>query len=266
MSDNPNFKIGQPVAYLYDGSFSEYHEIPSNRCFQVNDIKPEYVGLLVSGLTAKLALDKLGDLEPNKKQTVLVTAAAGGTGHLFCQLAKRANPENCVIGTTSNTKKSEFLSQYVDHALNLSENSVESGNFKKFINEKSVTGGLDLVYESVGRELFDASFQKMNIKSRMIIIGYIGGYKDSGRSALNISKYGPTIPVKLLMSSASLRGFFLFHYARDWKKCFEKLVELENNGELKVHVDTGFGADSNSDFKYEGIDMIADAVDYLYTR
>ena len=53
VSDNPRFKVGQPVAYLADGSFSEFHEIPENRCFKINDITPEYVGLLVSGLTAK---------------------------------------------------------------------------------------------------------------------------------------------------------------------------------------------------------------------
>lgn len=267
VSDNPRFKVGQPVAYLADGSFSEFHEIPGNRCFKINDITPEYVGLLVSGLTAKLALDRLGDLTAEKKQTVLVTAAAGGTGHLFCQLAKRAHPDNCVIGTTSSSEKAEFLSQFVDHAVDLSKDSVASGDFGRLIDERSVTGGLDLVYESVGRDLFDSAFKKMNIKSRMIIIGYIGGYKDSGRTALNISKYGPTIPVQLLMKSASLRGFFLFHYANEWQQCFKELDELMTAGELKVHVDTGFGVDSKIDnFKFEGIEQIADAVDYLYTR
>lgn len=252
---------------MYDGSFSEYHEIPGSRCFPIDDIKPEYVSILLSGLTAKLALDNLGELTPNKKQTVLVTAAAGATGHLFAQLAKNANLENCVIGTTSSAEKAEFLGDYVDHAVDLSQHPVDNGEFAKVLSQHSITGGLDLVYESVGRELFDTAFSKINIKGRMIIIGYIGGYKDSGRAALNISKYGPTIPVKLLMSSASLRGFFLFHYARDWAKCYQELTKLYKRGELRAHVDTGYGADSTSDnFKFNGVQEIADAVEYLYTR
>ncbi|PAA47822.1 hypothetical protein BOX15_Mlig020157g6, partial [Macrostomum lignano] len=51
-------KVGQPVAYLADGSFSEYQCLSAGSVFPVPSIRPEFVSLLVSGLTAELALEK----------------------------------------------------------------------------------------------------------------------------------------------------------------------------------------------------------------
>ena len=44
----------------------------------IPELKPQYLGCLVSGLTASMALDKIGEVKPG--ESVLITAAAGGTG------------------------------------------------------------------------------------------------------------------------------------------------------------------------------------------
>lgn len=44
----------------------------------VPELKPEYIALLDCGLTAAIGLDKSGMIKPG--HTVLITAAAGGTG------------------------------------------------------------------------------------------------------------------------------------------------------------------------------------------
>lgn len=118
---------GTNVAYCFDGSFSEYSEVPVSRVYQIPEADPAYVGLLVSGMTAKLAIDELSELEKyknqDKKQNILVTAAAGGTGHLFAQLAKLANPsKNTVYGTTSSSDKADWLENYCQmNPINLSQ-------------------------------------------------------------------------------------------------------------------------------------------------
>jgi len=258
-------ETGQPVAYLFDGAFSEYHEIPSSRVMPIPEPKPEYVGLLVSGMTAKLALDHLGGLKKDRASKVLVTAAAGGTGHIFAQLAKLENEDNLVIGTTSSDEKCKFLDRFVDVSLNLSEVKPKSPEFDNLI-KKHAPNGLDLVYESVGRDLFDACLRNLALKSTMITLGYIQGYKEDGIRSAEVTRRGGTIPVHLLMKSASLRGFFLFHYANEWKRTFQQLCELVDTKKLNVHVDKGFGSNVSDEFRFNGIDQIADAVEYLYTR
>lgn len=107
--------IGKPVGYIASGSFSEYLAIPSKLCVPLPDVKAEYVPLLVSGLTASIALHETARIQPG--ETVLVTAAAGGTGHIAVQIAKQ---HGChVVGTCSSEEKCEFLRSIgCDHAIN----------------------------------------------------------------------------------------------------------------------------------------------------
>ncbi|CAG2109400.1 unnamed protein product, partial [Medioppia subpectinata] len=51
----------------------------------IPSLKPEFIGLLVCGLTATIGLDELGRIQKGDK--VLITASAGGTGHIGIQWA-----------------------------------------------------------------------------------------------------------------------------------------------------------------------------------
>ena len=267
-----SLSIGQPVAYCFDGAFSELHEVPISRCYPIKNLDPEYAALLVSGMTAKLALDELGEMEKFKdknRQNILVTASAGGTGHLFAQLAKMANnnpDKNFVMGTTSSPEKANWLlnQKIVDHAINIREVSIKNELKNLKLQEK-----LDLCYESVGKELFDDCFLNLNLKGRLITLGYIEGYKDKNlKSSINISKFGANIPVRLLMKSASVRGFFLFHWADQWERAFTELCEMYEDGSLNVCIDGGYNVEQEDSkvIKFQGLEQVADAVDYLYTR
>jgi hypothetical protein len=137
---------------VFDGAFSEYQEVPASRVFPIKEFDPNYIGLLVSGMTAKLALDDLGELDKfsTKKQNILTTAAAGGTGHLFTQLAKIKNPKNnFVVGTTSTQEKADWMEEFgtVDQAINLNES--ENFNFNKKLKEKGLKHK-DFVFEGGG--------------------------------------------------------------------------------------------------------------------
>merc|ERR1711862_784062 len=114
----------------------------------------------------------------------------------------------------------------------------------------------------------DTCLSQMNKKRTMIIIGFIGGYKEGGIRGLQVSQKGATIPVQLLMKSASLRGFFLFHYNKLLPQAFTELLEVYHSGELKIHTDRGSGPKSTqeSEFSFTGLEGVADAVDYLYSR
>ncbi|KAL3677122.1 hypothetical protein R1sor_027070 [Riccia sorocarpa] len=65
---------GSPVALMNYGGFSKFSEVPLKVVIPMPLVAPELVAILTSGLTASIA------------ETVLVTAAAGGTGQFAVQV------------------------------------------------------------------------------------------------------------------------------------------------------------------------------------
>lgn len=109
-----DLQVGQPVATLTYGGFSEFAVEHARRCVPVSAATPEVVAFLTSGLTASIALEQAG---LRSGCTVLVTAAAGGTGMFAVQLAKRAGAH--VIGTCGSEDKARLLKRLgADRAIN----------------------------------------------------------------------------------------------------------------------------------------------------
>ena len=245
-----NFNIGDPVCFFQYGAFAEYQIIRAKNAFPLPGLKPEFIALLVSGATAALSLEKFGELKPDKK--VIVTAAAGGTGQFAVQLARLAGCH--VIGTCSTDDKADFLRDLgCNRAINYRKEDL-----RKVLREE-YPNGIDLVYESVGGEVFNNCVQNLAIGGQLIIIGMISQYQES---SFHVK---PTIPIQqiLLSKSASLRGFLLPHYRQDIPKSISNLAELYISGKLKVAVDFG-QTDSKGPFK--GITSIVDGVEYLYSK
>ena len=66
----PSTLIGQAVTHMTYGAFSEYQTVSASKLLPVKSLNPGYLPCLVSGLTAKLALDTKGHLKPNEKVSV----------------------------------------------------------------------------------------------------------------------------------------------------------------------------------------------------
>ena len=69
------------------------------------------------------------------------------------------------------------------------------------------------------------------------------------------------LPVKLLMKSARVQGFFLFHYADQYKDTVHNLSNLLQDHHIKSTVDLG-----TSQGGFTGIESVSDAVEYLYSK
>merc|ERR550534_899859 len=106
-----------------------------------------------------------------KPETVLVTAAAGGTGQFAVQWAKH---HGChVIGTTSSEAKGKFLTEIgCDRVINY-----KTEDFNEALR-RDYPKGVDCVYESVGGGMFDICLNNLAEKGRLIVIGFITDYKD----------------------------------------------------------------------------------------
>lgn len=247
----PKSMIGQAVAYIWTGSFGEYVKLPSKVCLPIPEQKPEYIPLLISGLTASISLDEIGRMKAGDK--VLVTAAAGGTGHIAVQLAKSRGCH--VIGTCSNAEKEKLLKSLgCDHVINYKTEKLGT------VLKEKYPKGIDVVYESIGGEIFEACLNRLAVKGRMVVLGYIGSYHSP--AGIDRSHRNATLMTKLLLKSARIGGFFLMNHGSDFKPHFKQLVENVDNGNLKVLIDQ---CDSNGK-PFVGLESVYDAVDHLYSR
>eukprot|EP00758_Cryptobia_borreli_P014071 Tbor_TRINITY_DN5889_c1_g5::TRINITY_DN5889_c1_g5_i2::g.7305::m.7305/K07119/K07119; uncharacterized protein len=248
--------IGETVVTQHFGTFSEYQVVPARSVKVVPRIDPAILPLELSGCTAAICLGEIA--KPQAGEVALVTAAAGGTGHFAVQLLKRKYNCKKVIGTCSSSEKVKFLIEECgcDYAINYKEEDLSAR-----LKELCPTG-VNLVYESVGGNMLDIALENLALKGRIITIGSISGYADSS----SFSSVNPTqnmnIPTILLQKSASMRGFFLPHYAGKYSKnYFEELQYLHsgdgNNWKLISKVD--------DTATFHGLDSISSAVKHLHS-
>ena len=223
--------------------------VPAKKAMAVPSAKPEFLTLLVSGATAYIALQRLGDLTGG--ETVLVTAAAGGTGQFAVQFAKRAGCH--VVGTCSTDEKAGFLKSIgCDRPVNYASEDLGQ------VLRKEYPKGVDVVYESVGGGVFDLAVNTLATGGRLIVIGFISGYQSASGVA---TVRGGTLPVKLLQKSASVRGFFLPHFLRDYKEALGSMMQMVAQGKLVCEVDCG---DQAPEGRFVGLESVFRAVDHLY--
>ena len=244
----PELVPGRCVATTTFGGFSEYAVAPVKMVVPVPEASPETVALLTSGLTASIAMELLGNVrafsasdasdDDRRKRklgttkTVLVTAAAGGTGQIAVQLAKIAGHH--VIATCGGETKSAFLKRLgVDRVVNHKTESLRD------VLRSEYGKGIDLVYESVGGSMFEIAVDALAPQGTLIIIGMMSQYTSGGDDASD--SWTPSVykglPEKLLWKSGSIRGFFLPQYAAHFRRHLAGLFELLRSGILKIEID-----------------------------
>lgn len=242
--------VGSDVSYLsagdavitssLGGGYREYNVERVGNALKVPEASPEALSIVVSGLTASIALEEVGEMSHD--ETVLVTAAAGGTGHYAVQLAKIAG--NHVIGTCSTDEKVDLLEQIgCDRPINYEAEEVAE------VLSTEYEEGIDLVYESVGGPLFDTCVDALARHGRLLSIGYVSEYQDGPEAVSRERIYTSLIP-----KSASIRGVFLPHFREHFSAHTKKLMRLQQSGTLEVFID---------DTEFVGIESIFEAVEHL---
>ncbi len=236
------YKVGDFVTSTSLGGYAEYVTVRARYAIPVPEATPEMVALVLSGTTASIGLSFTGEMKSG--ETVLVTAAAGGTGQFAVQLAKLAG--NTVIGTCSSDDKAELLKAIgCDRVVNYKTEDLGAALKNEYPR------GMDLIYESVGRKMFDTCVDNLAIRGRLVIIGYITEYLSTPEVVSDTRIY-----YKLLGKSASLRGMFLLHFMKQVPDHMAKLVELYQAGKLLVSVDPT---------PFNGVEQVVDAVEYLHS-
>jgi len=80
--------VGDAVSTVKVGTaYQEYQVIKETDAIKIPEATPEYLTLNPTGVSGYLGLKKVA--EPKANETIVVSAAAGGLGHLVVQLAKQ---------------------------------------------------------------------------------------------------------------------------------------------------------------------------------
>ncbi len=165
------FEIGDRVAYAAGplGSYSQARTVPAVRLVKI----PEGIenvtaaAMMLKGLTAHYLLRRTYRVEAG--DTVLVHAAAGGVGLILCQWAKHLGAT--VIGTVGSEAKAALARENgCDHPILYKTESVA-----KRVREVTNGDGVPVVYDSVGKDTFDASLDCLAPLGMLVIYGQSSG-------------------------------------------------------------------------------------------
>jgi NADPH-dependent curcumin reductase CurA len=236
-----DFQVGDAVVTtVRGGGYREYQAIDANLAIKVREATPEVLTLMPTGISALVALEKVGEMKSN--EVVLVTAAAGGTGHIAVQLAKLAG--NHVIGTCGSKQKAELLKKLgCDRIINYRTENINQ------VLKNEYPNGINLVFDCVGKQVFDTCVENLAIRGRLVVVGFISEY---GKNLEEVTQ--PRIYHKLFWKAASVRGFLMPLYQEYTTKARDRLLNLFYSNKLKVAIDPT---------QFNSIESIPKAVAYL---
>lgn len=163
-------KVGDKVAYTgVPGSYAEYALVPADRLVVLPaGLSTKHgAAAMLQGMTAHYLACSTWPLRPG--ETCLVHAAAGGVGLLLCQIAKMRGAR--VIGTVSTEDKAKLARQSGAEEVILYTR-------QDFVDEvKRLTGGkgLQVVYDSVGKDTFERGFACLAPRGMMVLYGQSSG-------------------------------------------------------------------------------------------
>lgn len=181
------------VVLLGSGGYAEKVAVPQA---QLIELPPEVdydqaAGGLLQGLTALALVHRCARIEPG--ETIVVEAAAGGTGGLSVQVAKRAGAR--VIGLASSEEKREKV-------LGLGADAVVDSRAEDLgtaIREANDGKRVDAFLHMSGGDAFDAEMDVLAPLGRMVVFGI------ASREQRQVST------ASLLRGSKSVIGFWLAH-------------------------------------------------------
>lgn len=164
-------KVGDRIAYagMPPGAYTELRVMPAAKLIKIPKSISFEVGaaMMLKGMTAHYLLKRTANLQ--KGHTILFHAAAGGVGMIAVQLAKLMGVT--VIGTVGSQEKAKLAKKWgCDHTIVYSKE-----NFTERVKEITKGRGVDVVFDSVGKDTFEGSLACLRKYGLMVSFGNASG-------------------------------------------------------------------------------------------
>ncbi|RDD46637.1 Quinone oxidoreductase-like protein 2-like protein [Trichoplax sp. H2] len=187
--------------------------------------------LVVSYATAYMAFDRRAELK--KGETVLVTAAAGGTGLAAVDLGANVFGAN-VIGAAGSAEKTALAKvKGAMHAINYREQDI-----KTEVLSITKRKGVDVVFDAVGGDTFEKCLRCTGFGGRLLTIGYASG--SIPKIPANILLVKNISAVGLYWVREEDQGSYRFKDPKLYKHSIDSVVRLLGEGKIHPHVGASF--------------------------
>ena len=222
-SNVTRFNIGDKVTHCMNlGSFSSIMLLPESKVIKLRqeiDLKVAAAATL-QGLTAQYLIHESYVLKKNN--TILMHAAAGGVGQILCQWANKIGAK--VIGTVSTKEKEKIAKENGCHfTINYQEE-----NFKDKIMAITKDNGVDVIYDSVGKDTFSIGLKCLAPKGRLVSFGVSSG----SISPIDINS------IRSFSGSIATGGLNTFiKEPNEMQKNADKLFDMIYNKKIKVNIE-----------------------------
>jgi len=182
------------AAMLMNGGYAEAVSVPERALVPVPDEvdDDQAAALLLQGLTAWAILTRSGRLEEG--ESVVIQAAAGGTGSLAVQLAQRLGAGRVIALASTPEKRDLTLELGADVAIDS-----RSDRLRDEITEANEGQPVDLVLEMSGGQAFEDSLRSLAPFGRLVTFGNASREENTVRTG------------HLMRNSRAVIGFWLVH-------------------------------------------------------
>ena len=200
-----------------------------------------YLGLFnpIIGLTAYVGV--LDIAKPKAGETMVVSGAAGAVGSVAGQIGKI---KGCrVVGIAGSAEKCRWLTEMLgfDAAINYkAENVLER-------LETHCPKGVDIVWENVGGDVFNAELALLNLNARIVLCGMISQYNATAPVS------GPANLINVLLKRAQIKGFICIDHMDRANAAMTDLGQWLAEGQIKYRVEV-----------VNGLENAAEAVNKLF--
>jgi len=233
-SRRPEFKKADWVVGSFGGLGWQLYGVSDGRGLMKIDPRGAppsyYLGVLgMPGVTAWIGL--LDIAKPKPGETVVVSAATGAVGSVVGQLAKI---HGCrAVGIAGGEAKCEYavgelgFDACVDYKAGRLDDDLKAAAPK----------GVDVCFENVGGEVFDAVLRRMNPFSRIALCGMISQYNAT-------EPYGYRALRSLLVNRIRLQGFIVSDHMEKWPQAIRELAGRLKAGQLKYRETVAHGLEN----------------------
>lgn len=176
--------------------------------------------MTMRGLTSAYLMRRIYDFK--KGDSILLHAAAGGVGLIVSQWAKLLGLT--VIGTTSSEEKAQIARAHgCDHVINYSYENVAER-----VRELTDGVGVNVVFDSVGKDTFMASLDSLKRRGLLVCVGTASGA---------IPEFNPVLLAmkgSLYMTRPALADFIADPIEK--KELANELFDHVRHGRIKIEI------------------------------
>ncbi|MFP5596603.1 quinone oxidoreductase [Kluyvera sp. 142486] len=223
-SNVKHIKAGDRVVYAQSGlgAYSSVHNVPADKVALLPAAisYEQAAASFLKGLTVFYLLRKTYEIKPG--EAFLFHAAAGGVGLIACQWAKALGAK--LIGTVGSQEKADrALQAGAWQVINYRDENIAE-------RVKELTGGkkLSVVYDSVGKDTWEASLDCLKRRGLMVSFGNSSG-PVTGVNLGILNQKG-----SLFATRPSLNGYITNY--DELKEASHELFSLIASGIIKVDV------------------------------